>query len=485
MLARILDPENPKDLRLFQEFRYKYWVEEYKFAPKPSHGKRVERDKYDDHSVHFGVLDRDNRLIGYSRLILPVKNGLQVYGEFEDLIHPHLDPAKDMSESVESSRFVVAHDLGAERFLVPQLLQKLQYQFIKLTGYKYWYQVSEMKLIRRFRRQNYHFSIIGDGKDYQGGICYPAALTVSSAERRLEQEVPEHFSWLQQGVDEMNNYGQLVAGNAAFIAPESQSRIRSTKLLIIGCGLGASIAQLAARLGFIRFTVVDSSSVETIDLNHQPFKYGDLGKNKAVVLQDLLKSINPHIEVEAFTQRLNRPIIERFVRKADLIINNAGFGSPTYAINDLAILYKKPVFFPLNAGFGGFLLVFNERSVRIQEMTDGAFGEVDFIKMLTRSIKGYDISGINASVSSMLGEYQNLGFLAQTCIAENISASLTALAAIGYLEGWPLPIAPYVISQDALSSMRATSNKKRSPVNEAVSKKNIYPRPEVGVHLTR
>lgn len=448
-VARVLDPDDSNDLRLFQEFRYKYWVEKFRYVDAADSNQRIEHDIYDKHSVHFGVLDENGRLIGYSRFILPSTAGLQIHREFEDLVNPHLEPAADMARSVETSRLIVAGELGARRHLVAELLYKLKYHFMKRHGFKYWYHVSEKRLIRALNMQKFPFKIIGEGKNYQGAICYPAILDFDDIDAILKEHRPDFFSWLHEGLED-NDYRELVSRNLAFIGKDVQERVKTKRLFFAGCGLGSTVAQLAARHGFTQFIVADFDTVEISNLNRQSFRKEDVGKNKAKVVGGLLKDINPKASVDVITERLTNENIKDAISSADIIINTVDFDSTNYAINDIAIAQGKPVFFPMNVGFGGFLLVFTDQTVRLQEMTNNATGNVAFIRGLANSVKGYHIPYYTLPLLADFDDYEHAIPLPQTGIAANITASITVLSMIGYIAGWPLRLAPNAIASDAM-----------------------------------
>jgi len=62
-----------------------------------------------------------------------------------------------------------------------------------------------------------------------------------------------------------------VLRNNGYVASDTQAKIRSTRLLIAGCGLGASTAICAARMGFTEPCFSDSDD----DLARQAFKASD------------------------------------------------------------------------------------------------------------------------------------------------------------------------------------------------------------------
>lgn len=76
----------------------------------------------------------------------------------------------------------------------------------------------------------------------------------------------------------MPSYEELTLRNAGYVPPELQEKIRATRLLVAGCGLGSTIAEAAARVGFERFTLADGDSIAPHNLNRQAFTIMKDGK---------------------------------------------------------------------------------------------------------------------------------------------------------------------------------------------------------------
>jgi molybdopterin-synthase adenylyltransferase len=55
-------------------------------------------------------------------------------------------------------------------------------------------------------------------------------------------------------------YEELVLRNQGYIGAELQARIRKTRLLIAGCGVGSTVAETAIRTGFETITLADADS---------------------------------------------------------------------------------------------------------------------------------------------------------------------------------------------------------------------------------
>ncbi|HEY3374264.1 MAG TPA: GNAT family N-acyltransferase [Candidatus Aquicultor sp.] len=210
VIGKLLDPDNPTELDLLRRFRYKYWVERFKYVDETETDGEYEYDKYDEHSTHFGVFDQDTEdIIGYARIISPGKHGLQVDNVFEDLVHPRAPDTDRMPRSAESSRLIVAPEAGGKRRDVARMLYKLQYQFFKRYGFKYWYTTTYIPFLRALRAQKYKFDIIGPGQDYQGHMCFPTLMVMDEFDAYLSEKDPEHYYWLNDGIDEIKDINSI------------------------------------------------------------------------------------------------------------------------------------------------------------------------------------------------------------------------------------------------------------------------------------
>lgn len=80
---------------------------------------------------------------------------------------------------------------------------------------------------------------------------------------------------------------------------EKMSRITKANVLVVGLGgVGAHAAELLCRAGVGRMTIVDADTVQASNINRQlPALHSTIGLEKAKVLEDRFKDINPDIEL--------------------------------------------------------------------------------------------------------------------------------------------------------------------------------------------
>src|SRR5690349_19847852 len=118
------------------------------------------------------------------------------------------------------------------------------------------------------------------------------------------------------------SYEKLVSRNYLFIDNVSQKTIKNTTLVFAGCGLSSVMIEMAARVGFEKFVLIDSDSVELSNLNRQNYQLSDLGSFKVDALEKKLMNINPDIQVSLIKDGIkNINDIESVISQGNIIIN--------------------------------------------------------------------------------------------------------------------------------------------------------------------
>ncbi len=156
------------------------------------------------------------------------------------------------------------------------------------------------------------------------------------------------------------NYDQFVTRNTGYVESDTQTKIRATRLLIAGCGLGASTAIAAARMGFEQFTLIDGDTVDAHNLNRQFYDFEDIGQPKVAALKKHLLRINPQARVEAVQANLDQGNAAQLVGTADIVFDTIDFLDlqAILALHTSAQAQGRPVFTALSIGFGAGVLYF-------------------------------------------------------------------------------------------------------------------------------
>ena len=156
------------------------------------------------------------------------------------------------------------------------------------------------------------------------------------------------------------DYETLVLRNAGYIRPEIQEKIRSTRLLIAGCGIGSSPAICAARMGFEQFVLVDGDTVEAHNLNRQFYEFADVGRQKVEALKDRILRINPQAKVEAIHAYLDADNTSAIVGKVDIVFDTVDFLdlAAILRLHSAARERRAHIFTALSVGFGALVWYF-------------------------------------------------------------------------------------------------------------------------------
>jgi SAM-dependent methyltransferase len=244
-------------------------------------------------------------------------------------------------------------------------------------------------------------------------------------------------------------YKKLVSRNWGFLTPEIQRKIKRTRILLAGCGLGSNIALLAARTGFTKFILADGDIVEASNLNRQAFSLCQTGRNKAEVTAELIREVNPEVQIEVFPQFITEKDVEPLINKVDFVINMVDPGPVIFELNRVANSKGKMAISPLNVGFGGVVLVFSSSSATLEEIVgDNTLLEGFFLRLLEKVstfLPGYlerDFLGVRDEIEQKGQPFPQLG------IASFASASLVVTVIIRALMGLPLKLAPQPITID-------------------------------------
>lgn len=163
--------ENFEEKELIYNLRYAIYCEEKKWLHSSNYLKCVEKDKYDESSLHFGAFDINNILVGSVRLILP-KNEMAMPIEKFFKFYPDFSQRK-----VEISRLVIPKDRRGLNILGGLLCEI--YHWGITNDITHAYAIVENNLLNYINRKGYPFKAIGDGQDYFGGYTIPICLILS------------------------------------------------------------------------------------------------------------------------------------------------------------------------------------------------------------------------------------------------------------------------------------------------------------------
>ncbi len=163
--------------------------------------------------------------------------------------------------------------------------------------------------------------------------------------------------------------------NRLYISEMNQKRIRETRILLGGAGIGSIIAECILRLGFETITIVDGDKVETTNLNRQNYISSDIGKYKAATLAKRLQKINPEANITFLNTFITNENVEEIIDGHDIAVNALDFCSDIPFVFDRICSDKGiPVLHPYNFGWAGLLAIVKPDGYQLTELSENYRG---------------------------------------------------------------------------------------------------------------
>lgn len=256
------------------------------------------------------------------------------------------------------------------------------------------------------------------------------------------------------------NYDTFVTRNSGYVENDVQSKIRSTRLLFAGCGLGSGPVICAARTGFQDFVLIDGDTVDAHNLNRQFFDFEDVGMPKVEALKKHILRINPEAKVEAHVAMLDKNNAAELVSAVDIIFDTIDFVDleAVLALHGNAAAQAKPIFTALNIGFGAGVLYFPPNSGQslpeiLQRDVEAAAaaGNLNYTAVFARVMARIG-AHLDEQVVREVGKALTIMEDGRACPASQIAVGSFTTAALAMsmihdmLAGLPVPSAPNLVA---------------------------------------
>lgn len=112
---------------------------------------------------------------------------------------------------------------------------------------------------------------------------------------------------------------------------ETVGRLRDKNVLVVGLGgVGAYAAEMIARAGVGRMTIVDGDTVSISNINRQlPALHSQVGRSKAEVMAERLRDINPEIQLTVVDEFIkDERMVQLLEKKYDYVVDAIDTLSP-------------------------------------------------------------------------------------------------------------------------------------------------------------
>ncbi len=142
--------------------------------------------------------------------------------------------------------------------------------------------------------------------------------------------------------EEIRRYGRHLI--MPEVTLEGQQKLKAARVIVIGTGgLGAPILAYLAAAGVGRIGVVDFDTVDLSNLHRQIIhKTGNVGKAKTLSAVEMMKDINPSIEIKTYETSLRSDNALELLKDYDIVIDGTDNFPTRYLVNDACALLDKP-----------------------------------------------------------------------------------------------------------------------------------------------
>ena len=135
---------------------------------------------------------------------------------------------------------------------------------------------------------------------------------------------------------------------------EKLDRLKRAHVLVVGLGgVGAYAAEMVARAGVGRMTIADADAVSPSNINRQLVAlHSTVGRQKADILAERLRDINPEIELEVVNRYIRDEETYRLLDAApyDYVVDAIDTLSPKLALIAAALERRLPLVSSMGAG---------------------------------------------------------------------------------------------------------------------------------------
>lgn len=159
--------------------------------------------------------------------------------------------------------------------------------------------------------------------------------------------------------------------NIGLLTVEEQKRLGTARVAVAGAGgVGGIHVLTLARLGIGRFTIADHDTFDVVNISRQFGAFhSTLNRNKAQVLAEMVKDINPSAEVRVMEEGVTEENVYDFLDGAEVYVDSIDF----FEIDMRRLIFntcREKGIYALTAaplGFGATLQVFDPKGMSFDD----------------------------------------------------------------------------------------------------------------------
>ena len=144
------------------------------------------------------------------------------------------------------------------------------------------------------------------------------------------------------------------------VGAPGQQKLKAARVLVVGAGgLGSPVLMYLAAAGVGTIGVIDDDRVAIDNLQRQiAHREEDVGRLKVESARDAVARINPLVNVETITERLEPANALDIIGRYDIVADGTDNFATRYLVSDACYLAKRPLAYAALGSFDGYVSLF-------------------------------------------------------------------------------------------------------------------------------
>jgi adenylyltransferase/sulfurtransferase len=141
------------------------------------------------------------------------------------------------------------------------------------------------------------------------------------------------------------------------VGGQGQQKLKAAKVLVVGAGgLGSPLLMYLAAAGIGTIGIIDDDRVSLDNLQRQiVHDTPHVGLAKVESAKEAIGKLNPHVEVDAFAERIDAGNALDIIARYDIVADGSDNFATRYLVSDACYLARKPLVFAAVGPFDGYL----------------------------------------------------------------------------------------------------------------------------------
>ncbi len=148
------------------------------------------------------------------------------------------------------------------------------------------------------------------------------------------------------------------------IGEAGQQKLLESTVCVVGCGgLGSIAAPYLAGSGVGTLILVDADAPDESNLHRQVFYHvHHASQSKAAYLAEHIAKMNPEIEIQVFSEFIQKDNIDKIIASSDLVLECTDQIMTKYLLNDYCHLHHIPMVYGAIHKYDGYVSFFDNAS---------------------------------------------------------------------------------------------------------------------------